>query len=159
MAEDFGATIKEESEDAEIVYYTKHYQLGNDQNEPDRTGKNRGAGDLGYIKYGVFPGDNGHFAIILCLPNHEKELRNAVRVPAMFDKICEQYQPRAMGEEGKSRATTNSFGFGKINAIWRSFVKDNRPEALNYFAVGDVAVRTNPLYGRGAPPGLFARTF
>ena len=152
---DFGATIKEESEDAEIVYYTKHYQLGNDQNEPDRAGKNRGAGDLGYIKYGVFPGDNGHFAIILCLPNHEKELRNAVRVPAMFDKICEAIPGlEPWVRKGKSRATTNSFGFGKINAIWRSFVKDNRPEALNYFAVGDVAVRTNPLYGRGCSTGI-----
>ena len=152
---EFGATIKEESEDAEIVYYTRHYQLENDQSEPDRTGKNRGAGDLGYLKYGVFPGDNGHFAIILCLPNHEKELRNAVKVPTLFDKICEAIPGlEPWVKKGKSRATTNSFGFGKINAIWRSFVRDNRPEALNYFAVGDAAVRTNPLYGRGCSTGI-----
>ena len=77
----------------------------------------------------------------------------------MFDKICEAIPGlEPWVRKGKSRATTNSFGFGKINAIWRSFVKDNRPEALNYFAVGDVAVRTNPLYGRGCSTGLFTRT-
>ena len=152
---DLGATISEEREDAEIVYYTKHYQLKNGQNEPDRTGKNRGAGDLGYIKYGVFPGDNGHFAIILCLPNHETELRNAVKEPALFDKICEAIPGlEPWVKSGKSKATTNSFGFGKINAVWRNFVKNDRPAALNYFAVGDAAVRTNPLYGRGCSTGI-----
>ena len=73
----------------------------------------------------------------------------------MFDKICEAIPGlEPWVRKGKSRATTNSFGFGKINANWRSFVKDNRPEALNYFAVGDVAVRTNPLYGRGCSTGI-----
>ena len=104
---------------------------------------------------GFFPGDNGHFAIILCLPNHETELRNAVKEPTLFDKICEAIPGlEPWVKSGKSKATTNSFGFGKINAVWRNFAKNDRPAALNYFAVGDAAVRTNPLYGRGCSTGI-----
>ncbi len=36
------------------------------QDEPPR-GEMPGAGDLGYIKYGVFPADNRHFSINACL--------------------------------------------------------------------------------------------
>jgi len=38
-----------------------------------------------------------------------------------------------------SKATISSFGFGDIHAVWRHFVKDGKPVALNYFAVGDAA--------------------
>ena len=39
------------------------------------TGKDRASGDLGYIKFGVFPGDNGHFALIVCL--HRRRIGTA----------------------------------------------------------------------------------
>jgi flavin-dependent dehydrogenase len=38
---------------------------------------------------------------------------------------------------------------GDLLCRWRDLVVDGRPAALNYFAVGDNLVRTNPLYGRG----------
>ena len=72
-----GADIVEQRDDAEIVYYTRHYALNEGVSEPKRDSENPSAGDLGYLKYGVFPGDNGHFAIIVCLPNEEAELREA----------------------------------------------------------------------------------
>jgi 2-polyprenyl-6-methoxyphenol hydroxylase-like FAD-dependent oxidoreductase len=152
---DLGASISVEEEDAEIVYYTRHYKLNAGEDEPSRTGKDRSAGDLGYIKYGVFPGDNGHFAIILCLPNHETDLREAVKNPALFDKICRSIPGLYPWLEiGKSSPTTSSFGFGNIKAVWRHFVNKSSPVALNYFAIGDAAVRTNPLYGRGCSTGI-----
>ncbi len=152
---ELGAEIETEDDDAEIVYYTRHYQLKSGEAEPSRHGKDRSAGDMGYIKYGVFPGDNGHFAVILCLPNHETELREAVKDPDQFDAICcaiPGLYPWVNAE--KSNPTTASFGFGNIHAVWKHFVKDGQPTALNYFAVGDAAVRTNPLYGRGCSTGI-----
>jgi 2-polyprenyl-6-methoxyphenol hydroxylase-like FAD-dependent oxidoreductase len=150
-----GASFEIEDDDAEIVYFTRHYKLKPGVEEPPRRGKERSAGDLGYIKYGVFPGDGGHFAVILCLPNHETELRDAVRKGELFDRICcaiPGLLPWVDSE--KSEATTHSFGFGDIHSVWTHFVKDGRPAALNYFAVGDAAVRTNPLYGRGCSTGI-----
>jgi flavin-dependent dehydrogenase len=41
------------------------------------------------------------------------------------------------------------FGMGDLIGHWRKFVTDAGPAALDYFAVGDALVRTNPLFGRG----------
>jgi len=153
-----GSLIGIEDDDAEIVYYTRHYKLAEGIDEPARDSKERSAGDLGYLKFGVFPGDGGHFAIILCLPNDELELRQAVKDPETFDAICREIPGlrRWLGdlEEPLAEATTASFGFGDIHAIWTHFVTDGKPAALNFFAVGDAAVRTNPLYGRGCSIGI-----
>ncbi len=146
--------VREEKSCAEIVYYTRHYRLKPGEEEPPR-GENRGAGDFGFLKYGVFPGDNGHFAIILCVPVKETRLREALKDSALFDRICLSIpglQPWLAG--GRSEPTTDSFGIGDIQAVWRHFVADGEPLALNFFAVGDAAVRTNPLYGRGCSTGI-----
>lgn len=150
-----GATLTSEDDDAEIVYYTRHYRLLPGVEEPPRRGKERSAGDLGYIKYGVFPGDGGHFALIVCVPNDETELREAIKDGDTFDAICRSIpglKPWVAAD--KAEATTGSFGFSDIHAVWHHFVHDGKPAALNYFAVGDAAVRTNPLYGRGCSTGI-----
>ena len=150
-----GATVKIEETDADIVYFTRHYRLNPGQQEPSRHSRNRPAGDLGYIKYGVFPGDNGHFSIILCLPNHETELRAAVKDGNRFNAICQAIPgltPWIAAD--KSTPTTPPFGFGDIHSVWKHFIHDGKPVALNFFAVGDSAVRTNPLYGRGCSTGI-----
>jgi len=150
-----GTVFDVEDDDAEIVYYTRHYRLHPGEEEPPRHGNARSAGDLGYIKYGIFPGDNGHFAAILCIPNHEEELREAVKDVDRFQQLCMSIPGVAPWvDETRSSPTTHSFGFGDIHAVWRHFVKDGKPQALNYFAVGDAAIRTNPLYGRGCSTGI-----
>ena len=147
-----GREVREESEDAQIIYYTRHYRLLPGQSEPAR-GDNRGAGDLGYLKYGVFPGDNGHFAIILCVPDSEPTLKEAVRDPVVFDEICRSI-PGLVPWIDRAEATTDSFGFGDIKAVWRHYIEDGRPLIENFFAVGDATLRTNPLYGRGCSTGI-----
>ena len=149
-----GHLVVEEKADAEIVYYTKHYRLRPGEAEPPR-GERPAAGDLGYLKFGVFPGDNGHFAIILCLPVDEHELKKAVRDSVIFDRICLSIPGVAPWlADGKSVGTTEPFGIGDIQSVWRHFVADGVPLATNFFAVGDAAVRTNPLYGRGCSTGV-----
>ena len=149
-----GVSIEEESADAEIVYYTRHYRRRPGVEEPPRGGKHRGNGDLGYIKYGVFPGDNRHFAIIVCLHNAEGELRAAVKDGAKFDAICRSIPGLAPWLADAPEATTPPFGIGDIRGVRRRYLKDGEPQALNFFAVGDAALRTNPLYGRGCSTGI-----
>ena len=150
-----GASFTMEDDDAEIVYYTRHYKLRPGVEEPPRTGKDRSAGDLGYMKYGVFPGEGGHFAVIICLPNHETELREAIKDGDTYDRICTSIPGLAPWVAAdKAEATTSSFGFGDIHAVWHHAVVDGKPAALNFYSVGDAAVRTNPLYGRGCSTGI-----
>ena len=150
-----GAKFTKEDDDAEIVYYTRHYKLLDGVDEPERRSDMPSAGDLGYMKFGVFPGEGGHFAVIICLPNHEEDLREAVKDGDSFDKICQGIPglARWIGPD-KCTATTSSFGFGDIHAIWHHSVHDEKPAALNFFSVGDAALRTNPLYGRGCSTGV-----
>ncbi|MDA0826700.1 MAG: FAD-dependent oxidoreductase [Proteobacteria bacterium] len=149
-----GLVIKTESHDAGIVYYTRHYQFKPGFDEPKRDGKTRSAGDLGYLKYGVFPGSGGHFAVILCVPCIDTALHDAVKDDATFDQIClaiPGLQPWLGADQAV--ATTSSFGMGNIKAVWHDFSQDEQPLLLNYYAVGDASVRTNPLYGRGCSTG------
>jgi 2-polyprenyl-6-methoxyphenol hydroxylase-like FAD-dependent oxidoreductase len=152
---DEAVAVAETKDDAEIVYYTRHYKLNPGVEEPSRHSKEPSAGDLGYLKYGVFPGDDGNFAVILCLPLGETTLRQAVRSAVGFDVIARSIPGLAPWlQEGKMHATTEPFGMGDIQALWRHYVADGKPVAHNFFAVGDAAVRTNPLYGRGCSLGI-----
>ena len=150
-----GTTITEQRDDAEIVYYTRHYKLNPGIDEPNRHEHEPFAGDLGYLKYGVFPGDGGHFAIIMCVPNGEAQLRAAIKDGDKFDGVCRQI-PGLLPwvGPGQSSPTTPPFGIGQIHAVWRDFVSEGAIQAVNYFAVGDAAARTNPLYGRGCSIGI-----
>jgi 2-polyprenyl-6-methoxyphenol hydroxylase-like FAD-dependent oxidoreductase len=153
--EELGVTVGEENHDAEIIYYTRHYQLRDGVEEPPRGGKDRSAGDLGYLKFGVFPGDAGSFALIVCLHKNEKALREAIKDGDTFDTVCRAIpglQPWIA--QDKATATTHPFGIGDIRAMWRHYVEDGKPLARNFFAVGDAAMRTNPLYGRGCSTSI-----
>lgn len=152
---DLGLQVREEDDDAEIVYYTRHYELLPGVVEPSRHESERSAGDLGYMKYGVFPGDGGHFAVIICVPDGEIKLREAIKDGDTYDEICRSIPGlNNWMAADKARATTTSFGFADIHAVWRHYVEEGEPLVLNYFAVGDAQVRTNPLYGRGCSTGI-----
>ncbi|MEM9407610.1 MAG: FAD-dependent oxidoreductase, partial [Acidobacteriota bacterium] len=82
-----GVVCQNDEEDAEIQYFTRHYRLLEGQEEPPR-GRTPPNGDLTFLKFGVFPGDNGCFSITLALPTREAELRRAVKHGESFDRIC-----------------------------------------------------------------------
>ena len=148
-----GIPIEEEKDDAEIQYFTRYYRLRDGAKEPSREGPS-GNGDLGYLKFGIFPGDNGHFAVILCLPVAEQELRAAILRPELFDDICRQVPGLARWLDARAVPSTDPAGIGDIHAVWRHFVADGAPKVLDFFAVGDAHLRTNPLYGRGCSTSL-----
>ena len=144
-----GIAIDEEKSPAGILYFTRHFRLREGQCEPPRD-LIPGAGDLGYIKYGVFAADNRHFSITLAVPEIESELRVATLNPATFDAICNRIPGMARWiEPTRAEPVTKVFGMGNLHNVWRHFVKAGEPVVLDYFAVGDSALRTNPLYGRG----------
>jgi len=149
-----GIEIREEASPCGILYYTRHYRLRDGQDEPARDGT-PGGGDLGYIKFGVFIADNRHFSVTLATPEIETEMRMAVVRPEIFDAIC-MALPGAMRWMNPERAEPVSpvYSMGNLTNVWRHFLKDGEPQALGFFALGDAAVRTNPLYGRGCSSGV-----
>ncbi len=149
-----GVTVAEEESPAGILYFTRHYRLRDGAEEPSRDGP-PGAGDLGYIKYGVFNADNRHFSVTLALPEIETELRMAVMKPEVFDAICAAIPGCGpWTETARAEPASAVFAMGNLVSLWRSTVKDGKPQVLSFFAIGDAAVRTNPLYGRGCSAGV-----
>jgi 2-polyprenyl-6-methoxyphenol hydroxylase-like FAD-dependent oxidoreductase len=149
-----GATVTEEESPAGILYFTRHYKLRDGAEEPVRDGT-PGAGDLGYIKFGLFPADNRHFSVTLAVPEIETSLRMAIVKPEIFDAICMEIPGCARWvDPARSEAASQVFSMGNLKSTWRSYVNAGQPQVLNFFAIGDATVRTNPLYGRGCSSGV-----
>lgn len=145
-----GGKIPEFNESAGILYFTRHYRLLPGRMEPSRIGNPPSGGDLGFLKFGVFPADNGCFSITMCTPEIEYEMRKAIVDPDQFQAMAMMLPGlRPWINPEQAEPTSKVFGMGDLICRWRDMVCDHRPVALGYFAVGDNIVRTNPLYGRG----------
>lgn len=143
-----GAAITEESETTGIIYFTRHFRLLPDVEEPQS--KAPGTGDLGFLKFGLFPGDNGCFSITICVPEIELELRKAMVNPEIFQAVCARIPGLVPWiDPAVSEGVGRVYGMGELNSRWRDLAVDGAPSVLGYFAVGDNLIRTNPLYGRG----------
>jgi 2-polyprenyl-6-methoxyphenol hydroxylase-like FAD-dependent oxidoreductase len=144
-----GVQIDESGEPAGILYYTRHWRLKPDQIPPPRNGS-PGAGDLGYLKFGLFEADNGWFSVTLAVPEVETELRQSIVRPAVFDAACNALPGIAPWiEPDRATAETKVFAMGDLRSRWRRLVKDGRPAVLGLVLIGDSLIQSNPLYGRG----------
>jgi 2-polyprenyl-6-methoxyphenol hydroxylase-like FAD-dependent oxidoreductase len=145
-----GAPIREEGETAGILYFTRHYRLLPGVAEPPR-GKIPPSGDLGFLKFGVFPADNGCFSITVCVPEIEMEMRKAISDPETFHAICLQMPglvPWLTADVAEP--VSKVFGMGDLHGRWRELVTaEGRAAVLGFLCLGDALIRTNPLYGRG----------
>jgi 2-polyprenyl-6-methoxyphenol hydroxylase-like FAD-dependent oxidoreductase len=149
-----GVVVREESSPCGILYYTRHYKLRDGQDEPPRDGPPGGA-DLGYIKFGVFIADNRHFSVTLAVPEIETGLRTAIMKPEAFDAACLAMPGAARWvDAARAEPVSKVYAMGELHNVWRHYLKDGEPQVLNFFPLGDAAIRTNPLYGRGCSSGV-----
>ena len=148
-----GVAVAEEASPAGILYFTRHYKLLDGAEEPPR-GAGAGAGDLGFLKYGVFAADNRHFSVTLACPEIETGLRVALPRADVFDAACALMTGTAVWTDpARAAPASKVFGMGALKNAWRSFVVDGAPVVRNFYPIGDAALRTNPLYGRGCSTG------
>lgn len=135
-------------EDTGIVYASRFYRLREGQSYPPRTGPI--GGDLGYLKYGVFVGDNGTFSVTLATPVEDDELRKLLADPEVFDATARELVATAPWLDGRAEPLSDDVHMmaGLLNR-WRDFVVDGEPVATGVIPVGDAVLCTNPLYGRG----------
>lgn len=137
----------EEREDCGIFYTSRFYRLREGQEAPVNAGLI--GMDLGYLKYAVFPGDAGIFSVTLAAAKEDGPLRG-VMDEKLFEVATRQLPPvRDWIDPQRSEAVTDVRSMASLENRRRRFVKDGRPVALGVYAVGDAAVCSNPMYGRG----------
>ncbi|MEI9929191.1 MAG: hypothetical protein WDM89_01140 [Rhizomicrobium sp.] len=79
----------------------------------------------------------------------------AIVKPDVFDAICMEIPGCVRWvDSARSEPASQVFSMGNLKSTWRSYVRAGQPQVLNFFAVGDATVRTNPLYGRGCSSGI-----
>ncbi|HWA30517.1 MAG TPA: hypothetical protein VG867_05445, partial [Rhizomicrobium sp.] len=126
-----GVDVREESSPCGILYFTRHYRLRDGQDEPPRDNV-PGAGDLGYVKFGVFVADNRHFSVTLAVPEIETSLRVAVVKPEIFDAVCNAIPGAARWIDPKrAEPVTHVYSMGALQNVWRHYLKDGAPQVLN----------------------------
>jgi flavin-dependent dehydrogenase len=130
-----------------IFYATRFYRLREGQERPNQDGII--GGDLGYLKFGIFPGDARTFSITLAAAPDDEPLRAVLRTSG-FDKVTENLpMVTEWIDPNVSEPISETHGMANLNNVHRLLVQDGKPLALGIVAVGDSLVHANPLTGRG----------
>lgn len=152
LADIGAAPVPEHEEDTGIVYSSRFYRLRPDADEPSQEGPI--GGDLGYLKFAVFVGDNRTFSITFGIPTDDHDLRPLFREEPFSAAATALPACGRWIEPGLSDPITGVEVMARLLNRRRRFVVDGQPLATGIYAVGDANMCTNPLYGRGCSLGM-----
>ncbi len=144
-----GVRIDQEVEDTGIVYFSRFYRLHEGVEPP---GQSRPVGgDLGYLKYGLFPGDNRTFSMTLACGSHDDALRSQLSNSAGFDIAASTIVDALPWlDRNVAQPITGTYVMARLLNRRRHFLDDDgAPVVERFVALGDAHTCTNPLYGRG----------
>jgi 2-polyprenyl-6-methoxyphenol hydroxylase-like FAD-dependent oxidoreductase len=138
----------EEESEAGIIYLSRFYRLREGEELPLLT-KDGAGGDLGYLAFAGFYGDNGTFSITFGVPTNDRELM-ALRDEAAWEAVVRQLAPLApWTADGLAEPITGVESMARLRNRIRRFVVDGQPVVTGLVVIGDAAVATNPWYGKG----------
>jgi 2-polyprenyl-6-methoxyphenol hydroxylase-like FAD-dependent oxidoreductase len=153
-----GVSVDETVEDTGIVYLSRFYRLRDGASIPEQLGPI--GGDLGYLKYATFVGDNRTFSVTFAVPTGDGELRALLLDPAQFEAVARAL-PATREWVSSARAdpiTPVEVMARLLNRRRRFADADGEPRVLGFHAVGDAHTCTNPLYGRGCSLAMVQAT-
>ncbi|HEY8492595.1 MAG TPA: FAD-binding protein [Myxococcota bacterium] len=139
--------VEEAAEECGIFYCSRFYRLRPGASPPPEQGV-VGA-DLGYMKFAIFPGDGGIFSITLAAALVDDPMRALLREGPFEAAARALPATREWIDPARAEPVTPVRAMAKLLNRRRRFVRDGQPLALGFHVVGDAAICTNPLYGRG----------
>jgi 2-polyprenyl-6-methoxyphenol hydroxylase-like FAD-dependent oxidoreductase len=136
-----------------VLYYTRFYRRRPDRQFPP-PGREPTMGDFGWIKFAVFPADNRAYSITFASHLSLPRLK-VLSHPEAFDTMARALPGIAPFVDPEITDPLPVLGrdvlaMGGLENSLRRFVdRSGEPLAAGFFAIGDAAYHTNPLYGRG----------
>ena len=141
-----------------IFYTSRFYRLKDGADYPPLDGRASLAGgvagvDLGYLKAGIFRSDNRTFSITLAADPEDEPLRVVAR-DREFELATRAVDvARPWVEDSVSAPISKVYLYGNLANSRRRYVRNGRPIVRGLFAIGDAAIHTNPIAGRGCALG------
>lgn len=138
----------EELTEAGIVYLSRFYRLRDGQELPVLS-KTGAGGDLGYLAFAGFYGDNRTFSITFGVPTVDRELM-ALRDEAAWEAAIRTLTPlEPWTTDGLADPISGVESMARLRNRIRRFVVDGAPVATGLVVIGDAVTATNPWYGKG----------
>ncbi|HLY82580.1 MAG TPA: hypothetical protein VKQ71_06330, partial [Acidimicrobiales bacterium] len=140
-----------ETSDCGVIYYSRYYRQRPGFDLPDGPWLLSPRGDLGYIGYASFPGDNGAFAGLLAVPTGVAEWQG-FKNPTVFEA--------AVAQIPALRAWIDPDGVDPITDVLpmaglRNSIRRYEPQWLRGLVpIGDARCHTDPVLAHGLSFGL-----
>jgi 2-polyprenyl-6-methoxyphenol hydroxylase-like FAD-dependent oxidoreductase len=133
-----------EPTDSGAIYYCRYFELAEGVEHLDAPILNP-RGDLGYMGFNTFRGDNRTFAVIVLAPAADRELR-ALRHEPAWRAACAAITPLdVMTSDDYARPITDVMPMGGLMNVDRT----GDPGVSGIVAVGDAFCHTDPAFAYG----------
>ena len=133
-----------------VVYYSRYYQCRPGFELPDGPWFLSPRGDLGYLAYATFPGDNGTFAALLAVPPGVPEWRAFAHADAFEAAMAAIPGLRAWVDPAGVRPITDVLAMAGL----QNRLLDDPAPVPGYVAIGDAYCHTDPTLAHGLAFGL-----
>lgn len=141
------AALRKESEPCGIIYSSRFFRLRRNAKQPFTSGF--AGGDLGYLRYGVFPCDSGLFSLIVAASPEDRGMRALKHNDGFEAALRALPLSREWLAPGLSEPVLDVHTMAGLDNVRRFFLVNDEPLALGFQPIGDALCHANPLLGRG----------
>ena len=133
--------------DCGALYYSRYFELRDGVEHLDAGAQNplNPRGDLGYMGFNTFRGDNRTYAVILLVPNGDRELRRLRDEQAWMAACATMRHLDVMTSSDYGRPITHVMPMGGLLNVDRT----GDPGIAALVAVGDAFCHTDPAFAYG----------
>jgi flavin-dependent dehydrogenase len=134
--------------DCGLLYYSRHYRVRDDADDPPYASVLAGPrGDLGYLAFATFLGDNRTFSVALMVPPSDKPFRDLRDAEAFERVLC--LVPGMAPWRKAAEPDSDVIPMGQVRNVL--FPALTVPGVI---AIGDARCHTNPTFAFGCSMGL-----
>ncbi|MFG3052611.1 FAD-dependent oxidoreductase [Kitasatospora sp. NPDC048239] len=142
-----------ESHRAGIAYLCRWYRLRADG--PGGPGRVQNGSAAPFALAGVFPSDNGIFAVNLVVSTADPT-RGALTDPAVFEAVARRFPAAAAWLDLAPEPQSAVLAMAGLDNRWTSLADGDGPVVTGLVNAGDSLIHTNPTLGHGVALGMRA---